>query len=106
MREPLTEASKALLRRPHRAWPKGYDEWAETLAIIEDEAIDSTELRSPESDIPAGQPCPICGPEGHGRHEDDSYGSCVVCMSYVPHSDMAYERVPFPCAVAILEAQS
>lgn len=37
-RERLTEASRALLRRPHRAWPKGDEEWAQTLTIIEAEA--------------------------------------------------------------------
>ncbi len=35
---PRTEAGLSLLRRPHRAWPKGHDEWAETLAIIEAQA--------------------------------------------------------------------
>ncbi len=35
---PRTEASLSLLRRPARAWPKGHDEWAETLAIIEAQA--------------------------------------------------------------------
>lgn len=67
------------------------------ILAIEAEAIDSTEKRSPESDIPDGQPCPTCGPQGHGRHEDDSYGSCVRCYTYVPHSDVAYERVAWPC---------
>lgn len=49
------------------------------------------------SEIPYGEPCPICGPEGHRRHVDDSYGGCVTCMEYVPHTDDDYERVAFPC---------
>lgn len=49
------------------------------------------------SDIPAGQPCPICGPEGHGQHEDDSYGACVLCREYVPHTDDETVLVNWPC---------
>lgn len=30
-------------------------------------------------------------------HEDDSYGQCVVCRVYVPHTDEEYLTEPFPC---------
>ena len=49
--------------------------------------------------IPNGEPCPICGPAGHGAHEDDSYGACVICYEYQPHTDMEYNKVAWPCAV-------
>jgi hypothetical protein len=55
--------------------------------------------------IPEGQPCPICGPNGHGLHEDDSYGACATCREYVAHTDDETRLVPFPCAAAILAAQ-
>ena len=54
---------------------------------------------------PVEAACSICGPLGyeHGRHEDDSYGACVVCREYIPHTDDETRLVPFPCAVALLE---
>lgn len=51
------------------------------------------------SKIPDGEPCPICGPAGHGGHEDDSYGDCVRCYEYVPHTDAEFRKVAWPCAV-------
>jgi len=41
--------------------------------------------------------CCDCEPP---KHEDDSYGSCVICRSYVPHTDEEIVLVPWPCAAA------
>jgi hypothetical protein len=30
-------------------------------------------------------------------HEDDSYGDCVICREWVPHTDDEYRGVAFPC---------
>jgi hypothetical protein len=30
-------------------------------------------------------------------HEDDSYGDCVICREWVPHTDDEYKGVAFPC---------
>lgn len=49
--------------------------------------------------------CPICGPDyTHGEHVDDSYGACVVCREYVPHTDDETTAVAFPCAPVRLRA--
>jgi hypothetical protein len=36
-------------------------------------------------------------------HEDDSYGQCVVCRVYVPHTDGEYLKEPFPCPTVRLD---
>lgn len=33
-------------------------------------------------------------------HQDDSYGGCVICHWYRPHTDEEFIKVPYPCAVA------
>ena len=54
---------------------------------------------------PLAEVCAICGPNyAHDRHEDDSYGSCVLCRQYVPHTDEDYTLVPWPCPTARLHA--
>ena len=35
-------------------------------------------------------------------HQDDSYGACVICRWYRPHTDDEWTLVPYPCAVALL----
>lgn len=55
------------------------------------------------STIPYGESCPICGPQGHAGHADDSYGGCVICREYVPHTDDEYIQVRFPCPAYRLE---
>jgi hypothetical protein len=35
-------------------------------------------------------------------HEDDSYGGCVICCTYIPHTDGEYEGVSFPCPTVLL----
>jgi hypothetical protein len=37
-------------------------------------------------------------------HEDDSYGACVICREYRPHTDEEFNLVRFPCAVVRLAA--
>jgi hypothetical protein len=32
-------------------------------------------------------------------HEDDSYGDCIICREWVPHTDDDHVKVRFPCAV-------
>lgn len=39
-------------------------------------------------------------------HQDDSYGNCVICKEYVPHTDDESFAVAFPCAVVRLAALS
>ena len=49
--------------------------------------------------------CPICGPNyQHGQHEDDSYGACVICREYVPHTDDDTTLVAWPCPTVRLAA--
>ena len=43
------------------------------LPAIEAAILDSMERESPESRIPYGEPCPICGPSGHERHAEGDY---------------------------------
>ena len=31
------------------------------------------------------------------EHLDDSYGGCVICRYYIPHTDDEYVSVPYPC---------
>ena len=48
--------------------------------------------------------CPICGPNyQHGQHADDSYGACVICREYVPHTDDETVGVAWPCPTVRLE---
>lgn len=35
-------------------------------------------------------------------HVDDSYGTCVVCRLWVPHTDDETVGVPWPCPAAAL----
>jgi hypothetical protein len=37
-------------------------------------------------------------------HEDDSYGACVICREYVPHTDDEFLGVRFPCPTVRLAA--
>lgn len=78
-------------------------EWASRAALAESPARpEPDEEPTGAALIPAGEPCPICGPEGHGQHVDDSYGSCVTCRTFVAHTDDVMQTVPFPCAPALL----
>ena len=49
--------------------------------------------------------CAICGPHRHDEHADDSYGSCVLCRKYVPHTDDDTVKVAWPCPAARLAAK-
>jgi hypothetical protein len=38
-------------------------------------------------------------------HVDDSYGACVICHEYVPHTDAGYITVAWPCPPVRLAAR-
>lgn len=53
--------------------------------------------------------CPHTDPSDPAEHTDDSYGGCVICSYYVPHTDDERVQPAWPCPVgrlAALEAAS
>lgn len=38
-------------------------------------------------------------------HKDDSYGNCIICREWVPHTDDEYVLVEFPCPTVLLAAE-
>lgn len=48
--------------------------------------------------------CPHTEPAAISEHQDDSYGSCVVCREYVAHTDDDHRLVAWPCPTVRLRA--
>lgn len=109
MNEPLSAEREAELRREFaEAWAGGYRfaatnaEVAGLLATLDAARDEYENGPSGPALIPYGEPCPICGPEGHAYHADDSYGNCITCREFTPHSDRDTTLVPYPCAPALI----
>ena len=43
--------------------------------------------------------CPHKDLTDPSEHVDDSYGGCVICRLYIPHTDDETRMVSYPCAV-------
>jgi len=100
---PSTVTGKALLRRPHRAWPLGEEEWSATILLIEHEAAAAERARHAALVRAAQAVVPLPGHQTPGEYHDYRV-ACVKCGEQgFLHVSWRPETWTDPCSLTAAE---